>query len=214
MTEPRPSCYRRCPQRTSLSGAFRSLHCLIYKVLAPSASAAERMLSYHAARLLSSSFFNFFRSSFSACRRPSAALSDSSFILPEPLEFVKLFFASLGSFFSACPLAYRRSQTARLFYQSFQSLSSTFFTLLKTFLLSRRHDRRVSDSLLTIPEPSLFVNSFFQVFSGFFKHALSSAVCLRAAALLPRLPLAPEHESHGFPHFLRFTLSIFPIYFY
>ena len=104
MTEPRPSCYRRCPQRTSLSGAFRSLHCLIYKVLAPSASAAERMLSYHAARLLSSSFFNFFRSSFSACRRPSAALSDSSFILPEPLEFVKLFFRSAWKFFQRLPL--------------------------------------------------------------------------------------------------------------
>ena len=46
--------------RNIVSGAFRSLHCLIYKVLAPSASAAERTLSYHVSQLLSSTFFNSF----------------------------------------------------------------------------------------------------------------------------------------------------------
>ena len=46
----------------SNSGAFRSLHCLIYKVLVPLRSVAEHSLSYHIFLGLSSTFFNFFQS--------------------------------------------------------------------------------------------------------------------------------------------------------
>ena len=43
------------------SGAFRSLHCLIYKVLAPRRSVAEHSLLYHNSNRLSSTFFKFFQ---------------------------------------------------------------------------------------------------------------------------------------------------------
>ena len=46
----------------SNSGAFRSLHCLIYKVLVPLRSVAEHSLSYHIFLGLSSTFLNFFQS--------------------------------------------------------------------------------------------------------------------------------------------------------
>ena len=51
--------------QTSNSGAFRSLHCLIYKVLAPLRSVAEHSLSYHTLLSLSSTFFDFFQNLFS-----------------------------------------------------------------------------------------------------------------------------------------------------
>ena len=46
------------------SGAFRSLHCLIYKVLAAAFSVAEHLLSYHTFLSLSSTFFDFFQNLF------------------------------------------------------------------------------------------------------------------------------------------------------
>ena len=114
-----------------VSGAFRSLHCLIYKVLARPPQ--RRNVLY-----LTTSF----------C-------------------FCQALFQLFRSFFGACLGFPPLSQTAHQAYQSSQSLSSTFFTSLKSFLLSRWHDRRVSDSLLTIPDLSPFVNTFFQLFASF-----------------------------------------------
>ena len=132
----------------------------------PSASAAERTLSYHVVRLLSSTFSTFSKF-FRRLPRLSAALSDSPSSISELPEFVKSFFYFVLKFQGAFLSAYRRSQIAYQVYQSFQSLSSTFFTSLKSFLLSLWLDRRVSDSLLTIPDLSPFVNTFFQLFASF-----------------------------------------------
>ena len=82
--------------QTSNSGAFRSLHCLIYKVLA-AASVAERFLFYHTFSSLSSTFFNFFRSFFNTLLAPLSA-SESFVILSHQLSFVKCFFQLFQSF--------------------------------------------------------------------------------------------------------------------
>ena len=66
MTEPRPTALMSMSFQTSNSGAFRSLHCLIYKVLAPLRSVAEHSLSYHNFSALSSTFFDFFQNLFRA----------------------------------------------------------------------------------------------------------------------------------------------------
>ena len=93
------------------SGAFRSLHCLIYKVLAPLRSVAEHSLSYHTQEALSSTFFDFFQNLFSySTARPSR--SESFVILPRSLGFVKHFFQLFQSFFSAQPV--RRSRLRKL----------------------------------------------------------------------------------------------------
>lgn len=91
----------------------------------PSASAAEHVLSYHVVRLLSSTFFNFFEV-FRRLSQLFAALSDSSFILPELPEFVKHFFRFARSFFALDTGVSTASQIAYLVYQNFQDLSSAF----------------------------------------------------------------------------------------
>ena len=96
----------------------------------PSASAAERALSYHVVRLLSSTFFNFFE------------------------------------VFSALNAAFRRSLRQLIYFTRAYQVCQALFSLLSKFFRSRRwHDRRVSDSLLTIPALSHFVNTFFPNFS-------------------------------------------------
>ena len=84
------------------SGAFRSLHCLIYKVLARAAQ--RRNICY----LITSD---------SVCQVLFST-------------FLKIFFRTQLSEPSA-------SQTACLFYQTFQSLSSTFFKFLENFFRPR-----------------------------------------------------------------------------
>ena len=80
-----------------VSGAFRSLHCLIYKVLA---------------------------------RPPQRR---SMFYLTTSSGFCQALFSTFSKFFGACRSFSPLSQTAHLFYQSFLSLSSTFFASLEVF---------------------------------------------------------------------------------
>ena len=129
------------------SGAFRSLHCLIYKVLARAAQ--RRNICYpitsdSVCQVLFSTFFKiFFRTQLS---EPSAP------------------------------------QTACLFYQTFQSLSSTFSSFLKTF--SGPAALRVSalDSLLILADSNPFVKYFSRLFSNFF-HPLAAHARFRVEKL-------------------------------
>ena len=120
------------------SGAFRSLHCLIYKVLAPS---AQRRNIYYLTTLFrtcqvlfSISFEIFFHTrfvSFFSC------LVRSFCIIPDSLSLVKYFFRFLSKSFplSAVVLPYR--QTAQLVYQTLPDLSSLFFDSIKSFFSTR-----------------------------------------------------------------------------
>ena len=65
----------------------------------PSASAAERTLSYHVGQLLSSTFSTFSKF-FRRLPRLSAALSDSPLSISEPPEFVKSFVHFVEIFFA------------------------------------------------------------------------------------------------------------------
>ena len=116
------------------SGAFRSLHCLIYKVLAPSAQ--RRNIYYlttlfRTCQVLFSISFEIFSHtrfvSFSSC------LVRSFCIIPDSLSLVKYFFRFLPKSFplSAVVLPYR--QTAQLVYQTLPDLSSLFFDSIKSF---------------------------------------------------------------------------------
>ena len=91
------------------SGAFGSLHCLIYKVLARAPS--ERKLYYLTTfnRLCQALFSTFFE----ALQRSRArSLSDSSLILPESEPFVKPFLSLLFKFFPRARRASPSCQTA------------------------------------------------------------------------------------------------------
>ena len=134
----------------------------------PSASAAERTLSYHVVRLLSSTFSTFSKF-FRRLPRLSAALSDSPSSISELPEFVKHFFHFVLKFQGAFLSAYRRSQIAHQVYQSFQSLSSTFFTSLKSFRSLAGTTAAFQTACLlyqTLPHLS---TGIFQIFQLFFR---------------------------------------------
>ena len=117
--------------QTSNSGAFRSLHCLIYKVLARAAQ--RRNICY----LITSD---------SVCQVLFST-------------FFKIFFRTQLSEPSA-------SQTACLFYQTFQSLSSTFFKFLENFFRPRRPLRL---RLRQLTDSSRFKSVCQVLFQTFFK---------------------------------------------
>ena len=81
------------------SGAFRSLHCLIYKVLVPSAFRRNICYSITLFRtcqaLFSTSFEIFF-----CTQLALSSSSNSSVIIPGSFRFVKPFFRSLSKSFS------------------------------------------------------------------------------------------------------------------
>ena len=120
------------------SGAFRSLHCLIYKVLARAAQ--RRNICY----LITSD---------SVCQVLFST-------------FFKIFFRTQLSEPSA-------SQTACLFYQTFQSLSSTFFKFLENFFRPRCPLRL---RLRQLADFSRFKSVCQVLFQTFFK-LLSPARC-------------------------------------
>ena len=126
------------------SGAFRSLHCLIYKVLARAAQ--RRNICY----LITSD---------SVCQVLFST-------------FFKIFFRTQLSEPSV-------SQTACLFYQTFQSLSSTFFKFLENFFRPRRSPRL---RLRQLADSSRF-KSVCQ--TSFTRSPLTLVSELRSFAILP-----------------------------
>ena len=131
----------------------------------PSASAAERTLSYHVVLLLSSTFFNFFEV-FSAL---ASAFRRS---LRQPIKYIRVSRVCQALFSLRFEVSRRFPFGLPPFSDSSSSISELpkfvkhFFHFVEIFSLSRWHDRRVSDSLLTIPDLSPFVNTFFQVFAA------------------------------------------------
>ena len=117
------------------------LRCLIYKV---HTALSGGSLFYHLVSPLSSTFFKFFKTFFSAFPRGNhpvhspAALADDLFILPPLPHFVKHFFKSFSICFCA-QLALEGSflppsRTAYVGYHTPSPLSSTFFLFFRVFL--------------------------------------------------------------------------------
>ena len=115
------------------SGAFRSLHCLIYKVLAPSAQ--RRNINY-----LSTTLFvcqALFPTSFEVFLQrshPNPSGPDSLIRLSHLICFVKTYFSSQQNFFRCRPLKLDCSRTACLMYHPVQLLSTPFFALFRFVL--------------------------------------------------------------------------------
>ena len=86
--------------RATNSGAFRSLHCLIYKVLAPSASAAEHCYLNRLTSVCQALFSTFFEV-FSAPSSVPTFPPDSLISLPNHSRFVKHYFLLFQNFFRA-----------------------------------------------------------------------------------------------------------------
>ena len=116
------------------------LRCLIYKV---HTALSGGSLFYHLVSPLSSTFFKFFKTFFSAFprgNRPAhspAALADDLFILPPLPRFVKHFFKSFSICF-APDFALEGSfllpsRTAYVGYHTLHHLSSTFFLFFDLF---------------------------------------------------------------------------------
>lgn len=153
--------------QTSNSGAFRSLHCLIYKVLA-AASVAERFLSYHTFLSLSSTFFNFFRSFFSAWLTLLSA-SESFVILSHQLSFVKCFFQLFQSFSALDSLPASSFRKLDYLTTSASVCQVLFSDSLEAFLTSPSNPAPLSDSSLTIPNLPPLVNTFLEKNLCFFR---------------------------------------------
>ena len=154
--------------QTSNSGAFRSLHCLIYKVLA-AASVAERFLFYHTFSSLSSTFFNFFRSFFSTLLAPLSA-SESFVILSHQLSFVKCFFQLFQSFFGARLASSLFLSKAWLSYHISFRLSSAFFRFFWTFSLGPPEPRSPLGQLAYYTKSSPLCQYLSWKKSVFFSH--------------------------------------------
>ena len=134
----------------------------------PSASAAEHVLSYHVARLLSSTFFNFFEV-FSALVAAFRRSLRQLIYFTRASRVCQALFSLRSKFFRSRHQRFRRIPDSSSSVSELPGFVKCFFTSLKTFCSRRWHDRRVSDSLLTIPDHSHFVNSFFRNFSTFFQ---------------------------------------------
>ena len=154
--------------QTLNSGAFRSLHCLIYKVLAAAPSVAEHLVVYHTFRSLSSPFFNFFRS-FSG-PHSLASLSRKAWL------FYHISFPLSSTFFNFFKVfsALNRSQTPSP--ESLVSLPHSlpfvkpFFPVLGNFFPKPLKPAPLSDSSLTLPYPPLSCQYLFVKFFSLFSH--------------------------------------------
>ena len=183
--------------QTSNSGAFRSLHCLIYKVLVPLrfalGSVAEHSLSYHRSFGLSSTFFDFFQNLFFVPGSPEPVARKLGYSTTSSRACQVLFSTFSKIFFVLTRRRASRSK-AWLVYHSSQLLSSPFFTFLKTFFkASIPAPLAVTARLLYQISPALSIPflKFFPLFSEY-----------------PFL----QHYLHYFSHNAGFTMPLFSIY--
>ena len=135
----------------SISGAFRSLHCLIYKVHVPRGTFTILALT----RSFVKPFFQVFSNSFIQNRHPLEP--DSSSILPDTRALVKYYFLAFSPSFAARPP--RAGQLD--YYTTHAPLCQHLFRLFFPFF----------PSLVICPKPplfSLYYRAFYPIaaFSG------------------------------------------------
>ena len=106
MTEPRLAAISPAPSQTLFSGAFRSLHCLIYKVLARAAQRRNSCYLITSVPVCQALFSTFFEVLFRTCL-PGTRSPDSSAILPNPHHFVNTFLLLFFSFFCFAPFFWK-----------------------------------------------------------------------------------------------------------
>ena len=145
--------------QTSNSGAFRSLHCLIYKVLVPLRSRSRNIHYSSTLFQICQALFRLFSQSFlcSPCRFRAARRLCYLTTFPRTCQalfstFLKFFRSQLRS-----PGLFHK---AWLSYHTSFPLSSPFFISWKLFSLASGKPPSVSDSLTNIPDPSPPVNTF------------------------------------------------------
>ena len=146
--------------------------------------------------------------------RPSASAAEHV-LSYHVVRLLSSTFFNFFEVFSALAAAFRRSLRQLIYFTRTARVCQALFSLRWKFFRSRRwHDRRVSDSLLTIPDLSSVVNTFLQ--KSFISSVSSSPslFILSHPLAYTGTPFLIELKSHGFSHFSVFTLAIFPIYFY
>ena len=114
--------------------------------------------------------------------RPSASAAEHV-LSYHVVQLLSSTFFNFFEVFSALNAAFRRSLRQLIYFTRAFRVCQALFSLLSKFFRSRRWlDRRVSDSLLTIPVLSHFVNTFFSNFS---------TIC--------KIPLPPLNTGYSFP---------------
>ena len=179
--------------QTSNSGAFRSLHCLIYKVLAPFRVRCGTFTILPQVFRFVKYFFRLFSKSFFVPGSPEPVARKLSYFTTSSRACQVLFSTFSKIFFVLTRRRASRSK-AWLVYHSSQLLSSPFFTFLKTFFkaLSPAPLAATARLLYQIsPALSIPFLKFFPLFSGY-----------------PFL----KHYLHCFSHNTGFTMLLFPIY--
>ena len=164
--------------QTSNSGAFRSLHCLIYKVLAPFRVRCGTFTILPQAFRFVKYFFRLFSKSFFVPGSPELAARKLGYLTTSPLLCQVLFSILFKIFFVLNRCRAFRSR-AWLLYHSFLLLSSPFFAFHKTFFQSPGTHAPLGDSSPNISYSRPLVNTFFPVFSCFFQRLAKTFSLIR-----------------------------------
>ena len=149
------------------SGAFRSLHCLIYKVLAPSAQRRNIWYFSRSVRVCQVLFSTFFEV-FSALSSAPVFLPNSLTILSNHFRFVKHYFQLFKTFYR--PLSLKLDRSRQLWYCTIGTsfCQYLFSAFSKLFYRRRLCSTTARDSLVNIPDNSSFVNTFLQKNRAYF----------------------------------------------
>ena len=139
--------------RTSNSGAFRSLHCLIYKVLAPTAEAVRNSSILAQPVAFVKLFFQLFSKFFELSSSSEGFRADSFDRLPHLSQLVNTFFLLFRSFLLPSGPLLDRRRTACIIYHPSSPLStpfSPFFPASPAFVKFRHFPPRQPAALYTL----------------------------------------------------------------
>ena len=154
--------------QTSNSGAFRSLHCLIYKVLAPFRVRCGTFTILPQAFRFVKYFFRLFSKSFFVPGSPELAARKLGYLTTSSLLCQVLFSILFKIFFVLNRCRAFRSR-AWLLYHSFLLLSSPFFAFHKTFFKALGRTRLSATARLIYHTPAPLSIPFFLFFHVFFR---------------------------------------------
>ena len=134
MTEPRLAAISPAPSQTLFSGAFRSLHCLIYKVLAPPPQRRNTRY-FTTGSLVCQALFSTFFKSFSGALNLAARSQTACSFYQNSGPLSSPFFQFLELFSSRRPRALPRPRQLAYYTKSFLLCQLLFSKKSKFFLI-------------------------------------------------------------------------------